>query len=51
MTLIVNTSTIYGHKGDNGLDITIKSGSKVFAPSWKIVIDHKNKLITDEEYT
>lgn len=33
------------------LDITVKSGDKTFAPSWAIVMDHKNGKITDEQYT
>lgn len=33
------------------MDITIKSGNKAFAPTWDMVMGHKNKLITDEQYT
>ena len=36
--------------GNNGLDITVKSGDPVFAPSWKIVMDLKNDKITWEQY-
>jgi uncharacterized protein YeaO (DUF488 family) len=36
-----------GHKG---LDITVKSGDKTFAPSWNIVMDLKNGNITWEQY-
>jgi len=33
------------------LDTTVKSGDKVFAPSWQIVMDVKAKIITPDEYT
>lgn len=33
------------------LDSTTKTGDKVFAPGWDIVLGHKDKSITDEEYT
>ncbi len=32
------------------LDITVKSGDKTFAPSWDIVMGHKKKEITDDDY-
>jgi len=32
------------------LDISVKTGDKTFAPSWKIVMDHKSGKITDKEY-
>jgi uncharacterized protein YeaO (DUF488 family) len=33
------------------LDITIKSGSKIFAPSWGMVMGHKNLRLSDTQYT
>ena len=33
------------------LDITVKSGDKAFAPTWKMVMGSKQSKITDEEYT
>ena len=33
------------------VDITIKSGNKAFAPTWDMVMSHKDEKITDEEYT
>jgi uncharacterized protein YeaO (DUF488 family) len=36
---------------DNPLDITVKSGDEVFAPTWKMVMDYKNGLISETEYT
>ena len=33
------------------LDITVKSGDKAFAPTWKMVMGSKQGKITDEEYT
>jgi uncharacterized protein YeaO (DUF488 family) len=35
----------------NPIDITVKSGDKVFAPTWKMVMDYKAGLITEAEYT
>ena len=32
--------------GTEGLDITVKSGDKVFAPSWEIVLGLKDGKIT-----
>lgn len=33
------------------IDITVKSGLKIFAPSWELVLGHKDGSISDEEYT
>lgn len=33
------------------LDATVKTGDKLFAPSWQIVTDVKSGRITEEEYT
>ena len=41
-------------KGYPVLDITIKNKDKfgkIFAPTWKMVMDYKKGAITDEEYT
>ena len=38
----------------SGLDITVKSAprwSRPFTPTWEMVLGHKNKTISDEEYT
>jgi uncharacterized protein YeaO (DUF488 family) len=41
----------YKYSGENRIDITAKSGLKMFAPDWQDVIDVKAKKITEEEYT
>ena len=33
------------------LDVTVKSGDKVFAPTWKMVKGYLNSSMTEEEYT
>ncbi|MFW5962556.1 MAG: DUF488 family protein [bacterium] len=51
--LRVKTSHIT-YRGDNRLDITVKSGSKlgkVFAPSWDMVMGYKKGKISKDEYT
>lgn len=48
--LQVYTSRLWT-KSPYKLDITIKSGDKAFAPSWKMVMDYKNGVINEEEYT
>lgn len=40
----------YNYRGENRLDITVKSGGKVFAPTWDIVGKVKRGLITEEQY-
>jgi uncharacterized protein YeaO (DUF488 family) len=37
-------------KDEDSLDITVKSGKKLFAPSWDLVNGFKNKDITQHEY-
>jgi uncharacterized protein YeaO (DUF488 family) len=32
------------------LDVTVKSGDKTFVPTWKMVMGHKQRRITNEEY-
>ena len=48
--LQVYTSNLWS-KSKHKLDITVKSGDKVFAPTWKMVMDYKNGKIDEEEYT
>ncbi len=51
--LQVYTSRI-SYDGDDGLNITVKSANledRAFAPTWDIVMGHKNGKITDQEYT
>lgn len=38
-------------KAPNFLDITVKSGLELFAPTWDMVQRHKAGTLTDEEYT
>ena len=33
------------------VDTTVKSGESMFAPTWDMVLGHKNKTVSDEEYT
>lgn len=47
--LKVFTSRI-SYRGEARWDITVKTGSKLFAPSWKIVMAYKNGKITEQEY-
>lgn len=50
--LVIRTAQMYKGKGEkDALDITIKSGDKVFAPSWTIVMGHKDGKIDDAGYT
>jgi hypothetical protein len=32
------------------LDTTVKSGNRIFAPTWDMVIQHKNGVLTDAGY-
>jgi uncharacterized protein YeaO (DUF488 family) len=41
----------YRYNGKNRLDITVKSGSQIFAPTWDMVIKFKKGLMIEEEYT
>lgn len=38
------------YKGADRLNITVKSGDKIFAPEWNMVMQHKQRKISDEEY-
>lgn len=50
MTLKVYTSQ-YSYRGEDRLDTTVKTSDKIFAPTWDMVMRHKNGSISDEEYT
>jgi hypothetical protein len=50
MTIKVYTAQ-YRYKGSNRLDITVKTGNKVFAPEWWLVRNYKEGRINEEEYT
>lgn len=41
----------FRYKGDDRLDITVKTGNKAFSPVWSMVMGHKNGTLTDEQYT
>ena len=43
----IYTCTVYGYPG---LDITVKSGDKVFAPTWDLVMGYKKGRISEAEY-
>jgi len=40
----------FNYKGSDRLDITVKTGSKIFAPSWQMVMDYKNGDLSKTEY-
>jgi uncharacterized protein YeaO (DUF488 family) len=46
-TMQIYTCTVYGYPG---LDITVKSGDKVFAPTWDLVMGYKKGRISEAEY-
>jgi uncharacterized protein YeaO (DUF488 family) len=46
----IQTSTMR-YAGHDKLDITVKSGNRVFAPTWDMVMGHKEGRISNEEYT
>jgi len=48
--MFINTTQLPSQDPDL-IDITIKSGIKAFAPTWPMVIGHKNGTITEKEYT
>ncbi len=41
----------YSYKGPDRLDITVKTGNKAFAPTWKMVMQSKKGIMSKEEYT
>lgn len=40
----------YRYNGKDRLDITVKTGSKVFAPTWDMVMGSKSGRISEAEY-
>jgi uncharacterized protein YeaO (DUF488 family) len=51
-SLVVRTAQIGMRTSlSNGLDITVKSGDKAFAPTWDMVMDYKKGVINEEGYT
>ncbi len=50
--IYLSRTQIYNKKGSvNEIDITIKSGAKLVAPTWGMVMGWKDGTITDQEYT
>lgn len=41
----------YQYKGPDRLDITVKTGIKAFAPTWKMVMKSKQGELSEEEHT
>lgn len=42
----------YRYSGNDRFDITVKGRENMeFAPTWDMVLSHKNKTMSDEEYT
>ena len=48
--LKVYTSRI-SYRGKDRWDITVQTGSKIFAPSWDLVMGIKKGQITEKQYT
>lgn len=48
---MVQRHGFYKSQGLLFLDTTVKSGNPIFAPSWQIVMNVKEGIITPEEYT
>ncbi len=46
----IYTGTVYGYKAADALDITVKSGDKVFAPTWDLVMAYKKGRISEAQY-
>lgn len=40
----------YSYRGEDRLDTTVKTSDKLFAPTWDMVMRHKNGTLSDEEY-
>jgi len=40
----------YNYNGNNRLDITVKTGSDLLAPTWNMVMGYKSGKITQDEY-
>jgi uncharacterized protein YeaO (DUF488 family) len=50
--LILKTAQMaVGKKQSDMLDITVKTGDKVFAPTWGMVMGYKDGLISESKYT
>ena len=52
MTVVIRRAQI--RRGQAGVDITVKSAkdyARAFAPTWGMVMNHKNHVITDAQYT
>ena len=50
MSVKIYTGTIYWYKGSDKYDITVKTGDKIFAPSWDMVKGYKSETISNKEY-
>ena len=48
--MIIRTAQL-NYDGPDKLNTTVKSGIKAFAPTWDMVMGHKQGKISDEEYT
>ena len=46
----IYTGTVRRFHGPSNLDITVKSGDKVFAPTWDLVMGYKQGRISEAEY-
>ena len=46
----VQQHRVYLNLGYVFIDTTVKSGNKLFAPTWDMVMGHKDGTISDEEY-
>lgn len=51
ISLKVWTGRVGRYMGADALDITVKSGDKVFAPTWDMVMDYKEGRISEALYT
>ncbi|MDD3653985.1 MAG: hypothetical protein PHO01_07355 [Desulfotomaculaceae bacterium] len=43
-------TSIYRYNGPNRLDITVKTGDRIFAPTWKMVMQSKAGKLSQQEY-
>lgn len=41
----------YRYKGQDRLDISVKTGNQVFAPTSDMVVSHKKKMISNKSFT
>lgn len=50
--LIIHTSVVWNARNCiNPLDVTVKSGDRVFAPTWPMVMGYKNGTLSEAQYT